>query len=260
MRGFFSIILMTLAFLSAAAHAQRLTEVVPELGIIDATKRAWLANNPEGLSPVELNERAAEINAVELDNSHDAAAPRERLRVVAWNMERGRHWQEGVNLLQEHPLLRNADLLLLTEMDIGMARSDNANTTREVAQALGMNYAYAVEFIELSLGKPSDLTTVREPENAVGYHGNAILSRYPLTQVRALRFPGIEQWYGSDEHRLGGRNAVLAEIAVGGQTITVAVTHLESGITDGAFREREVRLLLEELEQHAAGKPVILGG
>lgn len=260
MPGIRSIILTALAFVAATANAQRLTELIPELPVMDAGKREWLAGNPEGLSPVELNERAVEINAVELHNPHVATAHQEKLRVVAWNMERGRHWQEGVALLREHPRLRNPDLLLLTEMDIGMARSGNAHTTREVAHALGMNYAYAVEFIELSLGKPSDLTTVREPKNTVGYHGNAILSRYPLTHVRALRFPGIERWYGSDEHRLGGRNAVLAEITVAGRAVTVAVTHLESGITDGASREREIRLLLEELDQHAKGMPVILGG
>lgn len=257
---FLCLLLPAFGVSQAQETAERITQVVPELPVIDTEKRQWLAENPEGLTPQELNARAEEMNAVELSNAFTPSDQPDRLRVVAWNMERGRHWEDGVTLLREHPSLRNAHVVLLSEMDIGMARSGNAHTTREVAKALGMNYAYAVEFVELSLGKSEDLETVSVPSNSVGYHGNAVLSRFPLENARAVRFPGIERWYGSDEHRLGGRNAVLAEIDVAGQRVVLAVTHLESGFSDGEARDREIRLLVEELDTHAAGLPVVLGG
>jgi len=242
------------------AHAQRITTVVENLPVISGEQRKWLADNPEGLTPVELNDRAQEMNAVEVVNAHAAPAAEGPIRVVAWNMERGRHWQDGVKLLAQHDSLRDADVLLLSEMDIGMARSGNVNTTREVAKALGMNYAYAVEFLELSLGKLDDLTTVSSPENTVGYHGNAILCRYPLENVRAVRFPGIERWYRSDENRLGGRCAVFAEAVIRGVRTLLVVTHLESALTASESRDREVGLILKEIEEHGGGLPVILGG
>ena len=258
-RGYTFLLLFLLLFV-LPAHAQRITANTENLPVISGEQRQWLADNPEGLTPAELNDRAPEMNAVEVMNTHPVPEAEGPIRVVAWNMERGRNWQDGVTLLAGHDALRNADVLLLTEMDIGMARSGNVNTTREVAHALGMNYAYAVEFLELSLGKLDDLTTVSAPENTVGYHGNAILCRYPLENVRAVRFPGIERWYRSDENRLGGRCAVFAEAVIRGTRTLLVVTHLESALTASDARDREVGLILKEIEEHGGGLPVILGG
>ena len=46
-------------------------------------------------------------------------------------------------LLREHPLIGASDLLLLTELDYGMARSGNRFVAREIARALNLNYAIA---------------------------------------------------------------------------------------------------------------------
>jgi len=135
-----------------------------------------------------------------------------------------------------------------------------------MATAMGMNYAYGVEFLELMGGEIGE-RKLYPGENEWGYHGNAILSRYPLRNVRMLRFPGIEKWYegkGANESekvqkRLGGRMALFATVGLG-RDVTVVTTHLESSAKDSAARTLETRMLLDELRAYAKDTPVILGG
>lgn len=239
--------------------ALRVTTVVGKLRPIDSERWAYLSENPDGLSVAELNQQIPEANEIEVDNSIATAAPGETLRVVAWNLERGRHWREAVELIRSHEGLREPDVLLLSEMDLGMARSGNVHTVREIALALGMNYAYGVEFVELSGGDAAERAAASGPSD-FGYHGNAVLARFALENVRMLRFPGIERWYGTDQHRLGGRIAVIAEAAIGGRAVTLISTHYESDLGDHASRERESRLILAELREFAPTGPVIFGG
>jgi hypothetical protein len=46
-------------------------------------------------------------------------------------------------------ILKPTDLFILNEVDYGVTRTDYRNVARELAQALKMNYAYAVEFLEI---------------------------------------------------------------------------------------------------------------
>jgi endonuclease/exonuclease/phosphatase family metal-dependent hydrolase len=207
-----------------------------------------------------------EIGEVEVANGASDARPRKTLRLAAWNMERGRHWKDAVRLIRETEALRDPDFLLLGEMDFGMARSANEHTSRELAKALGMNYAYGVEFLELTGGELEE-RKLYPGKNDWGYHGNAILSRYPLKDVRMLRFPGIEKWYagvGANEgervqQRLGGRMALFATVGLG-RDVTVVVTHLESSAKDSAARKAQTALLLDALRDYAKDMPVIVGG
>ncbi|MEL6385181.1 MAG: endonuclease/exonuclease/phosphatase family protein [Cyanobacteria bacterium J06626_18] len=244
---------------NASTSAERFTKTVPALQVLDRDHRHWLAQNPDGKSPTELNQLVPEISAIELDNTRSQATTSETLHIAAWNLERGRYWREAAQLIQTHPALKQVDIWLLSEMDNGMVRAQNEHTTRELALALGMNYAYGVEFLQLSIGTPRE-RELYSGENQRGYHGNAILSRLPLQSVRMLRFPGIEKWYDSFENRLGGRNAILAEVQVGQEIVTVVSTHLESGRDEHVKRTEEGRLLLQELTAGGGDRPVIIGG
>ena len=73
-----------------------------------------------------------------------------------------------------------ADVVLLTELDVGMARSGNRHTVRELARTMGAGYAFGVEYVELGLGDDREKAWHAGESNAVGLHGNAILSKAPL--------------------------------------------------------------------------------
>lgn len=94
------------------------------------------------------------------------AAMGEFVRVATWNIEKSIHAHEAAvalkspeafealidaraappgskkraELMRERERLITADVILLQEMDIGIGRSGYHDATREIAQALGMNY------------------------------------------------------------------------------------------------------------------------
>ena len=65
-------------------------------------------------------------------------------------------------------------------MDIGCERSAWADCGDAIARALGMHYAFVAEFYE-------EHSPLRTPETqGGGVHGQAILSRFALCDVRAV--------------------------------------------------------------------------
>jgi hypothetical protein len=138
-------------------------------------------------------------------------APSE-LTVVAYNLERGMHLDNQIEMFRTHPVLKNADVLLLSELDRGCGRTGYRNVPRELAKALNLNYAFAVEFTELPRGG-TDKEVNRNGEMCE--HGNALMSHFPLQNVEGLRHKATVSWYNSDEPRLGGRIAVKADISIG---------------------------------------------
>ena len=176
------------------------------------------------------------------------------VRVVAANLERGRRLDDWVELLAG----TGADVVLVSEADGGMARSGNRYVARELADRLGMSFAFAVEFLELGLGSPDERAALPDgARNEFGAHGGAVLSRVGLERAAAVRFEFDGGWYEPDgpEPRVGGRCAVLA--TVGG--IVVVAPHLEShGGPRG--RARQVADLLDLVDGYAEGRPVVVGG
>lgn len=176
------------------------------------------------------------------------------MRVVAANLERGRHLDAWVALFAD----ADADVLLLSEADGGMARSGNRYVARELADRLGMDFAFAVEFVELSLGSPGEREALPPgAANEFGVHGGAVLSRVGLERPAAVRFEFDGDWYanGSDEPRVGGRCAVVGTVG----DLVVVAPHLEShGPPEG--RARQLADLLDLVEPYADGRPVVVGG
>ncbi len=243
---------------SREGRARRTELTVPRLGRISQARRETLSRNPDNRSAHELNETIPEIDAIELQNRRPAVTPRKILRLISWNMARARHWREGARLIEEHPALQEPDIVFLQEMDLGMARSGNAHTTQALAEALQMNYAFGVEFLELTKGTPVERWKYGGA-NEWGYHGNALLSRYPLRDPRIVRFPGIEKWYQNFQQRLGGRMGLFATLMLP-RPVTVVVTHLEGGPECQLVRRRQIEMILEELRASSQGQPVLLGG
>jgi len=110
--------------------------------------------------------------------------------------------------------LKDADVLVLNEVDLGMKRTEYRDVARELAAGLHMNYAYAVEFVEVDpifdLGTEQvHIPDAQEDQRLQrdlqvdhlrykGLHGTAILSRYPIAGTRVFRLPVGYDWYGQE--------------------------------------------------------------
>ena len=171
-----------------------------------------------------------------------AARMGKMLRVVQWNIERGLEFDairlafsdprqfnalmedkgskasqsERERIQEQIGVLKQADLLILNEVDWGMNRTLFRNVAADLADALEMNYAYGVEFVEvdpITMGidqqvivqevaeayaephedKSEMIEHVKQvmkpdPVRYRGMHGTAILSRYRLENVRLIPF------------------------------------------------------------------------
>lgn len=182
------------------------------------------------------------------------APEKEKYRILAWNIERGTQLAGQLEEFRSHPYLRDADLLLLTEVDVGMARSGNVHVVRELARELEMHYIFVPCY--LSLVKGSGVERHVEGSNEIGLHGNAILSRYPLSRPRLLRLRnGIDKMAGR-EKRLGSQAVAIADVEFPGRRFTAASVHLDAQSTQ-RHRRDQMRDILDAIEPD---DPVLLGG
>ena len=180
------------------------------------------------------------------------------IRVAAWNAERLKHGAASAALLAR----AGADVALLSEVDLGMARSGNRDTAAELAAALGMGHVYGVEFVELGLGDARETRWHAGERNLSGFHGNAILSRFRLAEPFMVRLDDGGVWFGAsaaEQRRLGGRMALAARIADAPGPLWVALAHLESRSTP-ALRAEQMRRLLAALAERIGDAPCVIGG
>ena len=252
------------------------------------------------------------------------------LRLVEWNIERGINFDEIKALLTDKQgflakvhsdatnntntakiddqvlsaqmdILQSADVLVLNELDWGMKRSDYRAVVKDLADALKMNWAYGVEFVEIDpkvLGTQSFAEVENETERKeleelfstdntrlLGLHGTAILSRYPLRDVKLVpfRYPAYD-WYNGEkkygsieagkrkgaslllgesivrEVRRGGRTNLIAVIDVPDlpeHQITIVATHLENRTTPKG-RVKQADELFDMIR--AIHNPVVIAG
>ncbi|MGR3802948.1 endonuclease/exonuclease/phosphatase family protein [Marinibacterium profundimaris] len=200
------------------------------------------------------------MTTIELSQPPAAPPVPSELTVCAWNMERCKRVEDSATLLRA----AGADVVLATEVDMGMARSGQRHTTRDLAAALGMGFIYGTEFVELGSGDPFETAEFADIPNTHGLHGNAILSRFPLRAPCLIPLDDGGLWYVSTpkndgQHRVGGRMAMAAQIDTAQGPLTLAAAHFESE-SDPSLRADQARRLIEGLErQYGAGKAVIGG-
>lgn len=285
-----------------------------------------------------VSNAASESGRLPLKPSVPALGP--FLRVVQWNIERGIEFDavrlafsdpagfialmedKGVKtsdhnlarIREEIGVLKDADVIVLNEVDWGLNRTRFRNVAKELAEALNMNYAWGAEFVEvdpITMGidqhlviqeveetykdraqeKQDIVNYIRgvmkpDPARYKGLHGSAILSRYPLSNVRLIpfQFQGHD-WYRDEKKRpgplakgegkasmavfreqfirqvrRGGRMMLIADItdsAIPTGTATIVATHLEDETTP-KNRRRQLDELLDHLRTDP--HPVILAG
>jgi endonuclease/exonuclease/phosphatase family metal-dependent hydrolase len=206
---------------------------------VDAPTASDRAHWAESLGDQDLHRHLiAHLACLHEVESHQHAAAQQRtplsgwVRVVAWNAERGGDAPRAAELLRNCA----GDVLLLSELDSGMARTGDVHVARVLAELLGTGYGYGVEFVEL-VG-----------DNTRGLHGNAILTAARLEDPAVMRLGGEGAWFkaGSTEPRVGGRMAVLATLEVDGTPVRFASTHLEN-MTEPNGRAAQLETLLQAI-------------
>jgi endonuclease/exonuclease/phosphatase family metal-dependent hydrolase len=188
-----------------------------------------------------------------------AAKHPDRVLALHWNIEHGNWYEQVERALLSHPLLAGTDLLMFNEIDLGTARAGNRDVTGDLAKALGFYGVWAPLFLETTLGRDDDVRMATGRENEESLFGLAILSRWPIGQVRLVELPSPDRLQFDVERMYGRHIALLAEIrrpGAGGPFLAVSA-HLEVHRTR-AERATQVAALVQALRDE--GRPIILAG
>ena len=180
--------------------------------------------------------------------------PPSSLRIVDWNIDRGQRLPEVIDFLAD----ANADILILQEVDLNARRTHRLNIAEEVARKLQMNYVFGREFQELVQGS----------EASPAYHGQATVSRWPISNPRLIRFsrqshfwqprwflPRIEPF----QERLGGRIALVSEINVAGSKLLTYNLHVESRGND-ELRLSQIEEVLSDAARQDPESLIVVAG
>jgi endonuclease/exonuclease/phosphatase family metal-dependent hydrolase len=203
------------------------------------------------LGGVERGDRAP------LPTPPPAAIPAPRaptLRAVAWNVQRGARLDDLRRAVVAPPFA-GADLFLLSEVDVGLGRSGNRNVARELAEALGMSYAFGVSYLALTDDFGDDAAGL---ENTLALSGAAVISRHPIGRVENVDLPEIRDKFHSSEKRLGKKRALLAEIDLPGGPLAVAACHLDSNASP-AQRARQLAGVLDSVDRSGVPRALVGG-
>ena len=186
----------------------------------------------------------------------DAVSDAGHISALAWNIERGNRFSGIVDALKNHPQLKDRDLLFLTELDYGMARSGNRFVAKELGDALQMSFAFAPIYIALQKG--SGVEEFVEGENTNAIHGLAMFSRYPMRNIHAIPLPNGKDKMWGKEKRLGRLRALVVDVEHPAGTFRAVTVHLDA-LCSRAHRHRQMKIILDHLDT-LPPLPVILGG
>lgn len=161
---------------------------------------------------------------------YTAAPDTAEIRVVTFNIKFSVEIDKAIALLKSDPDLKDADIVLLQEMD--------APGVHQIAFALGMCYVYYPATVHPSSNRD---------------FGDAILSRWPIENDRKIILPHNGR-FGRTQ-----RIAVTGTVTVRGRRIQVYCMHLATWI-EVAFENRkdQARTIAEDAT-HLVG-PVLVGG
>jgi len=195
------------------------------------------------------------LETPETGSSRKVEAPaRSRYRILAWNIERGSELDGQLEAFRNHEYLRSCDVLLLTEADLGMARSGNRAVAQAIARELEMDYAFVPCYLNLSKGSGVERHTAGE--NELGLHGNAVLSRYPIGRAWGIPLRNGTDKMAGREKRLGRQTAAAADIDFPNCRVSVAAVHLDAHSSQ-RHRSEQMRDVVNGM---GAGRPLVLGG
>lgn len=158
-----------------------------------------------------------------------APAAGDSITVMSWNIQYGRNLELALDEIRGHERLKDADIILLQEMD--------SDGVRFLAEELGFNFVYG----------PASVS----PKNK-DLFGNGVLSRWPIMNHRILILPHETMLTG---HR---RIAVSADIDLGGRQLRAVSLHTATMIMDQDKRMEQAAAIRDSLGPFDG--PVVMGG
>jgi len=176
-------------------------------------------------------------------------------KILNWNIDRGKHYGGITSVIRD----TKPDLCIFQEVDLGARRTHGEDVAQDLAKTFGMNYAFAPEFRELS----------QSTADGPAYHGQALLTSWPIRSSRILRFAHQSGFWKPKpllisslpilQRREGGRIALVNEVDCGGKTLVVYNLHLESrGSEQGRLAQLDE--VLADAQQYPSTTPVIIAG
>jgi len=169
------------------------------------------------------------------------------IKIISYNIR----WRGGsdlrklIELFKTDKEIGGASIIGLQEVDRNKKRTANQNTARQMAEELGMYYAWAAP--PASPAKDKD----KEPQEEET--GVCILSAYPLTDVERIVLP--------NEGPQGRRRAALgATVQIGQKSVRVYSIHAEIR-TSNRERLQQFQAVIDDLDTHHAHveRAVVLG-
>jgi endonuclease/exonuclease/phosphatase family metal-dependent hydrolase len=176
--------------------------------------------------------------------------PSRRARLVGSNI------RKAARILSGEAGMPPADVVALQEADRGTVRAGGRHVSRELAEALGMNYVRA------HVPTPTDVEPKDrkwwldfEERMLVGEEGDtgvALLSRLPLSDAARIELP----W---DECPWRPRLAVAASVPFGGRRLHVFNAHIDThAAVEGQLEQH--RTVLALADRSGGSEPVVLLG
>jgi len=159
-----------------------------------------------------------------------AREPGSTFRVVSFNLKFAEKVDEAIAMFRETPELEDPDLLALQEMD--------GPGTEEIARALGMNSIFFPGAVHPKTGRD---------------FGNALLSPWPLEDVRKLILPGQSRFTGLK------RTATVGTVRVGDRRILAYSVHLETPLhLGGKGRRAQAQAIVDDAR--SSPRAVVVAG
>ena len=236
-----------------------LNQYFPELLKFNSTPEMEASDLYQNIRPeVEriLNAVVVQTASFSLSARNAQQAEACTLNALAWNLERGIKLDGIIAALKKNAELKNKDVLLLTELDHGMARSGNRFVAKEIADVLGMGFAFAPVYIPLQKG--SGVEAEMEGENTLSLHGLGLFSPWPLKNVHAVPLPNGKDKMWGKEKRLGWLRALIADVEHPAGTFRAVTLHLDVHCSR-AHRRKQMRIVLDHLET-LPPLPTLIGG
>jgi len=183
---------------------------------------------------------------------------RRPVRIITWNIERGAKLKEIISELKA----ANADIILLSEVDVDCDRSGNVDVGAEIAEALNMQIIFASEMRKVNTvdenKKHAHNATLladdfgREGEDPEGTEGNAILTRFDILDAYPLVLPCVRNKYQPRHDHRKKHTCPVAVVATPSGPIACYSVHLDA-FAGRAERSRQYKIIEADAIQYLAG-------